>query len=70
MNKCIELLPCDWLIRYLCKEAVGQVELIKRLLSVSGELKRSIKMIIGRVGLLNWNVASQPKCLHSIFFLV
>ncbi len=29
MPKCIELLPCDWLIRNLCYQAIEQVYLIK-----------------------------------------
>ncbi len=34
MPKCTELLPCDWLIRYLHEQAVEQVFLIKWLVSV------------------------------------
>ncbi len=34
MTKCIELLPCDWLIRNLCYQAFEQVYLIKWLVSV------------------------------------
>ncbi len=29
MPKCIELLPCDWLISNLCYQAIEQVYLIK-----------------------------------------
>ena len=32
--KCIELLPCDWLIRNLCYQAIEQVYLIKWPVSV------------------------------------
>ncbi len=34
MPKCIELLPCDWLISNLCYQAIEQVYLIKWLVSV------------------------------------
>ncbi len=34
MPKCIELLPCDWLISNLRYQAIEQVYLIKWLLSV------------------------------------
>ncbi len=34
MPKCIELLPCDWLISYLCYQAIEPVYLIKWPVSV------------------------------------
>ncbi len=34
MPKCIELLPCDWLISNLCYQAIEQVYLIKWPVSV------------------------------------
>ncbi len=34
MPKCIELLPCDWLISNLCYQAIDQVHLIKWPMSV------------------------------------
>ncbi len=34
MTKCIELLPCDWLISNLCYQAIEQVHLIKWPVSV------------------------------------
>ncbi len=34
MTKCIELLPCDWLISNLCYQAIKEVYLIKCLVSV------------------------------------
>ncbi len=33
-DKCIELLPCDWLISNLCYQAIEQVYIIKWLVSV------------------------------------
>ncbi len=33
MPKCIELLPCDWLISNLCYQAIEQVYLIKWMVS-------------------------------------
>ncbi|MEQ2312965.1 hypothetical protein AMECASPLE_036777 [Ameca splendens] len=43
MSTCIELLPCDWLIRNLRKRAVGQVYLIKWLVSVDcNEVKQAV----------------------------
>ncbi len=34
MPKCIELLPCDWLISNMCYQAIEPVYLIKWLVSV------------------------------------
>ena len=34
MPKCIKILPCDWLISYLCQQAIEQAYLIKWLVSV------------------------------------
>ncbi len=36
MPKCIELLPCDWLISNLCYQAIEQVYLIKWPVYISG----------------------------------
>ncbi len=41
MHKCIELLPCDWLISNLCYQAIEQVYLIKWPVSVGSPIKLS-----------------------------
>ncbi len=41
MPKCIELLPCDWLISNLCYQAIKQVYLIKWPVRVYGTLPES-----------------------------
>ncbi len=53
MNKCIELLPCDWLISNLCYQAIEQVYLIKWPVSVYIYMYIYICDCVGDVGIMN-----------------
>ncbi len=47
MPKCIELLPCDWLISNLCYQAIEQVYLILWPVSVCIYIQQFIILLFG-----------------------
>ncbi len=60
MPKCIELLPCDWLISNLCYQAIEQVYLIKWLVSVCMYVCVYIQWV--------WKVFRPPYIFHSLLY--
>ncbi len=69
MPKCIELLPCDWLISYLCYQAIEQVYLIKWPVSVFVPCWLSAKLFafigIGHYCICNSNIFASIQHLFA-----
>ncbi len=70
MPKCIEWLTCDWLISNLCYQAIEQVYLIKRPVSVSGRLLFSEDLEFWTTVLFMLELKRAPGTIcYSIFII-